>query len=257
MKSKDSLAQVAAIEVLEVLPIKLDGIEPKVFFIHDVTGMSASFHRLAPFLPNELYAIQDRHIGSTEGFPSVDAMADHYLELVRSVQPSGPYILCGHSFGGLVALSMATQLLRAGEHVEHLILLDSVYVPSEVRYLLKSEGWKQVFINRFLANFEDVTSDWMHMLEVRISQNMDLTVGYDPEDYPGSVTLVVPEDRSWYLTGGATMGASPLTDDNGWQRWVGKVVIKVTAGRHDTMLSEANAGRLAQVLNDILSTEHT
>ncbi|KIJ16259.1 hypothetical protein PAXINDRAFT_155215 [Paxillus involutus ATCC 200175] len=257
MKSKDSLAQVAAIEVLEVLHIKLDGIEPKVFFIHDVTGMSASFHRLAPFLPNELYAIQDRHIGSTEGFPSVDAMADHYLELVRSVQPSGPYILCGHSFGGLVALSMATQLLRAGEHVEHLILLDSVYVPSEVRYLLKSEGWKQVFINRFLANFEDVTSDWMHMLEVRISQNMDLTVGYDPEDYPGPVTLVVPEDRSWYLTGGATMGASPLTDDNGWQRWVGKVVIKVTAGRHDTMLSEANAGRLAQVLNDILSTEHT
>ncbi|KIK85335.1 hypothetical protein PAXRUDRAFT_831969 [Paxillus rubicundulus Ve08.2h10] len=256
MKSQGSLAQGDATEILEVLPIKLDGIEPKVFFIHDITGVAASFHCLARFLPNLSYAIQDRHFGSAEGFPSIEAIADHYVGLVRGVQPSGPYILCGHSFGGLVAFCMATQLLRAGEHIEHLILLDSAYVPTEVRHLVQSEDWKQVFIRRFLANFEGITSDWINVLKVKISQNLDLMVQYDPERYPGSITLVVPEDRSWYLTGGATMGTSPLTNDNHWERRVEKIVIKVTTGRHDTMLSDANVGRLAQVLIDVLLTDH-
>ncbi|KAF9218618.1 acetyl-CoA synthetase-like protein [Gyrodon lividus] len=259
-KFQDSLAlpQGHSAEVQELLPIKPAGTEPKVFFIHDVTGMAASLHRLAPFLQNKLYAIQDRHLGSTDGFSSIAAMATHYMHLVRSIQPSGPYILCGHSFGGLVALSMITQLLRAGEQVKHLILLDSVYVPSEVRHLLKSSDWKQTYIDRFLAKAEGITEDWTQKLEVEISRNMDLMLDHDPEHYPGSATLIVPEDQSWYLTGpgGATMGAFHLADDNGWQKRIREVAIKVTAGRHDTLLSEANAGELAQVLNDILSADH-
>ncbi|KAF9219105.1 putative nonribosomal peptide synthetase [Gyrodon lividus] len=257
-KPHDSLTQGNKTEVLEVLPIKQAGTEPTVFFIHDVTGIATSFDRLAPFLQNKLYAIQDCHLGSTDGFPSIDGMAAHYVQLLRSIQPYGPYIICGHSFGGLVALCMASQLLRAGEQVKHLILLDSIYVPSEVRHLLKSSDWKHIFISRFFANAEGLLEHWMHKLEVEISRNMDLMLDYDPEYYPGSVALVVPDDRSWYLTGGVTMGTTQLADDNGWQRRVGKVAIRATAGRHDTLLSEANAGRLAQVLHDILSlsTDH-
>ncbi|KAF9218413.1 hypothetical protein BS17DRAFT_791457 [Gyrodon lividus] len=52
------------------------------------------------------------------------------------------------------------------------------------------------------------------------------------------------------------MGAFHLADDNGWQKRIREVAIKVTAGRHDTLLSEANAGELAKVLNDILSADH-
>ncbi|KAF9238195.1 putative nonribosomal peptide synthetase [Melanogaster broomeanus] len=240
-KSHDPLVQGHIAEVVEVISIKQAGAEPKVFFIHDVTGLAVSFNRLAPFLPNELYAIQDCHFGSAEGFPSMDAMAEHYVELIKNIQPSGPYIICGHSFGGLVALCMTTQLLRAGEQVKHLIFLDSVYVPCEVRDPLRTSDWKHAPISRLLANADGVTEDWMHKLEVEISRNMDLMLDYDPEHYPGSVTLVVPEDRSWYLTGGATMGAFQLTDDNGWRRRVGKVAIYVTAGRHDTLLSEENS----------------
>jgi thioesterase domain-containing protein len=44
---------------------------------------------------------------------------------MRSVHPHGPYVLAGHSFGGLVALEMARQLRRDGEEIALLAVLDS------------------------------------------------------------------------------------------------------------------------------------
>jgi thioesterase domain-containing protein len=52
-------------------------------------------------------------------------MAARYIETLRAVQPEGPYLLGGWSFGGLVAFEMAQQLWRSGRRVEHVILLDA------------------------------------------------------------------------------------------------------------------------------------
>src|SRR5262249_22130273 len=43
----------------------------------------------------------------------------------RSVQPSGPYLIGGWSFGGVVAFEMARQILELGERVALLALVDS------------------------------------------------------------------------------------------------------------------------------------
>ncbi|HXY93367.1 MAG TPA: AMP-binding protein, partial [Acidimicrobiia bacterium] len=60
---------------------------------------------------------------------SVEACARRYLADVCAVQPNGPYLLGGHSFGGIVAFEMARRLETAGEPVALLALLDSP-VPS-------------------------------------------------------------------------------------------------------------------------------
>src|SRR5258708_6635551 len=52
-------------------------------------------------------------------------MAEWYLLAVRRVQPKGPYLLGGWSFGGLVAFEMAQRLDALGETVALLALLDS------------------------------------------------------------------------------------------------------------------------------------
>merc|ERR1712032_971781 len=41
---------------------------------------------------------------------SIPALAAHYLQLIRSVQPSGPIHLAGYSFGAVVAFEMSLQL---------------------------------------------------------------------------------------------------------------------------------------------------
>jgi amino acid adenylation domain-containing protein len=59
---------------------------------------------------------------------SVESAARRALELMRFVQPTGPYLLLGHSFGGLIALEIARRLAEAGERVDLVGLLDT-YLP--------------------------------------------------------------------------------------------------------------------------------
>ena len=52
-------------------------------------------------------------------------MAADYVTEIRRVQPHGPYFLAGHSFGGRVSFEIAQQLVRAGESVSFLGLIDT------------------------------------------------------------------------------------------------------------------------------------
>jgi amino acid adenylation domain-containing protein len=53
-------------------------------------------------------------------------LAAEYADLLRSVQPEGPFRLGGFSFGGVVAFEVAQQLRRRGREIAHLWLIDSV-----------------------------------------------------------------------------------------------------------------------------------
>lgn len=50
---------------------------------------------------------------------------------MRSLQPAGPYLLAGWSFGAVVAFEMARQLTGAGEEVGLLALLDQPVSPGD------------------------------------------------------------------------------------------------------------------------------
>lgn len=58
---------------------------------------------------------------------TVEDIAEHYLDELLKILPKGPYILGGHSFGGLVAYEMAYRLLKREQEVPLLIMLDSVH----------------------------------------------------------------------------------------------------------------------------------
>ena len=48
------------------------------------------------------------------------------MQEIRGLQPRGPYLLLGWSFGGVLAHAVATQLRAVGEQIAALVLLDSV-----------------------------------------------------------------------------------------------------------------------------------
>jgi thioesterase domain-containing protein/acyl carrier protein len=56
---------------------------------------------------------------------SVEAMAAELEAQIRAVSPEGPYILGGHSFGGLLAYEIARRLRNQGARVDLVVLIDS------------------------------------------------------------------------------------------------------------------------------------
>ena len=56
---------------------------------------------------------------------TVEAMARRYLEKLRQRQPSGPYLLGGWCFGGVIAFEVARQLREGGEAIDGLVLIDT------------------------------------------------------------------------------------------------------------------------------------
>jgi amino acid adenylation domain-containing protein len=55
---------------------------------------------------------------------TVEEMASDYISEIRILQPAGPYLIGGYSFGGLLAFEVARQLQEHGQEVALLALLD-------------------------------------------------------------------------------------------------------------------------------------
>ena len=111
-----------------LLPLRPRGALRPLFCIHPVGGLSWAYSKLIPFLKADhpLYGLQARGIAYPEALPcTLEEMASDYLDQIRGIQPGGPYLLLGWSFGGLVAYEIATQLQSQGEYGTFLALLDS------------------------------------------------------------------------------------------------------------------------------------
>ncbi|WP_158945459.1 thioesterase domain-containing protein [Granulicella sp. S190] len=107
-----------------------------VFLIHPAAGTVGCYSALAEEIRDKrpIYAIQSDRIGN--GRPSdveLPELANRYLEMIKAVQKSGPYLLGGWSSGGAVSYEMARQLELQHEQVDRLILLDCYqdYDPQE------------------------------------------------------------------------------------------------------------------------------
>jgi len=240
--------------LIEFLPIKKKGLHPRLYIVHDITGMATPFMRLGAYMPNEMYAIGDKHFGSATGFSTIESMADHYISLIKSVQPEGPYVISGYSYGGSVAVCMATKLAAAGDEVQHLILFDPIFIPKSERQGLKSTDWTQRSIDRIAENFPEIGDKWKNKLKVEIRKNLESMFDFEPEHFDGPTTLVVPKDRTWYRSGHASDFDTGTDDRNGWDARIKNMDMKVAAGRHDTMFAPAHVKVLAGVLKEIFAT---
>jgi amino acid adenylation domain-containing protein len=110
-----------------LVPIQPLGAGQPLYMVHPGHGTVVCYLDLARHLgPDQpLYGLQALDVeGDRDPFVSIEEMAARYVEALQEAQPHGPYLVGGWSFGGLVAYEMAQQLLRAGESVPRLLMLD-------------------------------------------------------------------------------------------------------------------------------------
>jgi thioesterase domain-containing protein len=111
-----------------MMPMRVGGDGPALFFAHPMTGLGWVHLALLPHVDARypLYGLQARGLQRPEPLPaSMQEMARDYADQVRRVQPAGPYHLFGWSLGGNIAFAIAEELERRGERIGLLVILDS------------------------------------------------------------------------------------------------------------------------------------
>ena len=111
-----------------VLAYRSEGDRTPLFLVPALNGLGWCYAALARHVPagHPVYALQDpRLAGDRPAAATVPELAAAYLARIREIQPKGPYLLAGWSFGGTVGQQIAVGLRREGETVGLLALFDA------------------------------------------------------------------------------------------------------------------------------------
>ncbi|WP_258566218.1 amino acid adenylation domain-containing protein [Streptomyces parvulus] len=110
------------------------GTGPRVICVHPAGGTAFCYLPLAAALPGDVNVLGLQAPGIEPGettLPSIEAMAATYARLVAP-RPGEALVLCGLSFGGLIAHEMG-RLFAAGGHPTSVVLLDTHGTDPEAR----------------------------------------------------------------------------------------------------------------------------
>ncbi len=215
---------------------------------------------------------------------TIRQIADLCIETIRPYQSSGPYHLCGWSFGGFVAYEMAAQLVSAGEEVGLLVVLDvgnpasasglSVSESLEFRLTYFSDRLKKYARNLLSGNFNSLAEDalkfitpkpnkmtWFlveplfRMLNQPVPKIFQINTSivdaacreFRPSFYTGRLVLICARNR------GSELNLEPTL---GWKRCVdGPIDVHVVPGDHLSMMEPPNVSELIEKLTSYLPAD--
>ncbi len=247
-----------------------DSARPPLFLVHPAGGNVLCYTDLAQRLGPEqpCYGLQAQ--GLFPGQPAhtrIEAMARHYIALLREVQPAGPYLIGGWSMGGIVAYEMAQQLrpqetrlilidasapsgrrrmpdelqLLAGfAHDLGVSLEQETFTAQELRALPPQERPEWIFRKAREAGLipPDIAPEHVqHLIQV-FKDNVRAMLAYKPRPYAGPTLLVQARDR--------TRKAPPRL---GWKSLLtGAVKVEALPGSHFTLVREPHVQALAELV---------
>lgn len=223
-------------------PIQTGGNRAPLIFVH---GDEAN-HHITRYLGNDqpFYAyFHQGENGAAFEHLTVEEIAKHYLNELISVQPEGPYLLGGYSFGSFVAYEMACQLKAAGHDVPLLVMFD---MPAPQHFIERMGTG-----DKFYEPLKRTVMRWLVERELRkgnirslklqhfhIIDNYNKAIlAYRPKPYSGPVTILKAE-------------RTPGPDDMGWSNLVtGPLEVRVVPGDHYSMIKEPDVNHLVKELS--------
>lgn len=122
----------SCLEVLPAIPLNTmaqytDHRRLPLFCIHSLLGNAINDYRelALEIVDRAVYGISARGLERSCLQESVEEKAADYIRVVKNIQKTGPYLLLGWSYGGVVVREMAEQFRREGQVVT-IYILDSV-----------------------------------------------------------------------------------------------------------------------------------
>jgi amino acid adenylation domain-containing protein len=265
-----------------LIPLQPHGSEPPLFFIHTTPGDVLGYGNLIYHLGQDQPCFGLQSLGMVQperAHQTIPDMARHYVDEMRTVQPHGPYRLCGWCYGGIVAFEMAQILKTQGEKVALLALVDTpavapgwkvpAYYAARIQCLFRMTPTQAATYLRYKWDYyrhresendkrfsrvemmpdADATmvaqrNAMLEKLERLYALNMRALFGYQPRPYAGRICLLNASEPD----------PAKLPDRAyGWTGLAAKIETIDVPGDHDSILKEPNAGVLAGKLKDLVS----
>ena len=256
-----------------IVPIQPSGRRLPLFFAPGITGDVFYIRNLIPYLSSDqpLYGLQPP--GMDDSMPPLSSIPDIaavLIQAIKSIQPSGPYFLAGHSFGGFYVFEMSQQLIAEGEEVELLAILDTyapdipLKAPPLVRANLHMQNIRGMSPRDLYAYAQTRLKNLrIKLLRYPLFKKIIYGFGFTPADvrtankiakhdyrlrpYPGKITFFHINDRPDYLE------ADPTSE---WMDYAAEFDLVEMSGEHGTMLDEPHIQELGSKLEQILALQN-
>ena len=260
-----------------LVPLKPDGGLAAVFMVHPPGGIVACYRELARLFDpaRPLYGVRSRGLHGVERLPeSLAEMAADYVEAIRSVQPTGPYLLGGWSLGGVVAVEVARQLVAAGQAVDRLMLLDSAIpesaLPSDVEggeFHAGLEYGLDVDLEELsrMSPEEQLPFLWQHarqlglvdeqapeQLVARVLADLRTLFAHHVALCEKHRFVPIPVDAVLFRPREVPFDAGG-PEDRGWSHFLRTVDVRRVAGHHHSMVSMPHAVELTAAITESLA----
>ena len=218
--------------------------QPPLFFVHDEIGSLTYASALAPYLSLEipLYGLP---IDSAmlEARCALQQIASRMVDVIRDIQPRGPYRLAGYSVGAILAYEIAVQLLGDDQKVEFLGMLDSSYSPSPERTSLENIRERLTLWSRKSFPSEEI-------LTIEIEKALSLS-----QAFADTITQYRPQliHAPVFLFSSATTREKPHIDC-GWEHFISQEWLKIVhvLETSDSMMQAPNVSILGQVVSEAI-----
>nr|WP_232214622.1 non-ribosomal peptide synthetase [Rubidibacter lacunae] len=108
-----------------ITAFRAEGTKPPLFLFQEGSGEVIYGFELTRHIDADIpvYGLTNHGDLSTP-LCTIEAIAAHFLDSIKMVQPQGPYYIAGWSFGGLLAYEVATQMIGNDDQVAFLGLFD-------------------------------------------------------------------------------------------------------------------------------------
>ena len=194
-----------------LVPLRAFGSSLPLFLVHNRYCYVMYYRHLLSDIKSDrpVFGLQPPPLDGKHRNPrTIESMAADYVNEIRRVQPHGPYFIAAHSFGGLVSFEIAQQLVREGERVSFLGLIDTglrnppVEPRSRVSVAVRVSSRVYGFFDKLRWIRQVVSKRW-YKLTLRLGGSIphehrpahyDLLFGrasrnYVPKPYPGHITM--------------------------------------------------------------------
>jgi non-ribosomal peptide synthetase component F/thioesterase domain-containing protein len=267
----------------QIVKVQPHGTKPPIIAVNNTGSYYLLAKYLGPDQPFTSLQLFDPSVKNAHMPQTLEEVAAGYVELIRRVQPAGPYSVMGWCVAGALAFEIARQLRAADLEVANLYLMDS-WLP---KYIARQPPLRR-FISNYSLRWQLLLQDWRRMragqqswstfLDNRISLQRVLgiwkrkrpkawatsesdAIDFTREDYDLWLLRYLQALTNAYeprdYDGRLTLFRSKLEPTGwlfdplaGWGKYARQgVELSMVAGDHHTMFQDPGAGQMGEIIS--------